>query len=277
MRVLGVRRVTVRLWWALWLWGRMVEEPLSGRSSRANVAPRWRRVRARRLAPMQGRPVNLHRGKRRVRGNMATIVQHDRRRRASTERTRRGATCELGWHWEGKGTIATSIGREERARATLHHERRTAQTSRRHHRVCICSRVHILRTRSGGKRLTCLLSVLQKLQTLRDRSVGRVELRCASVSVDGIGDLVVAALVQAAKVEPDFGDVRIDADGAGISVERVAVLVDLEVQDANGTPESRVAAVTVHGLLICFVRLVVLLTGHVRAPEKIPALGVARF
>ncbi len=137
--------------------------------------------------------------------------------------------------------------------------------------------MHVLRTRSSRERLAGLLGVLQQLQTLRDRSVGRVELSRASIGVDGIGDLVVAALVQATEVEPDFGNVRVDANGAGISVERVAVLVDLKVEDPNGTPEGRVPAVAVDSLLICFVRLVVLLTGHVRAPKKVPALRVTRF
>lgn len=106
--------------------------------------------------------------------------------------------------------------------------------------------------------------------------VARIEFACPRIGIDGIRDLVVAALVETAQVEPDLGDIRVDSDGAGISVKRVAELVDLEVQDANGTPECRVASVAVDSLLVCFVCLVVLLPCHVSTPEEIPALGIRR-
>ena len=102
-----------------------------------------------------------------------------------------------------------------------------------------------------------------------------IELSGLGVCVYGVVDLVITALVQGAKVEPDFGDIRADVNGTGVSIEGVAVLVDLEVEHADGAPEGRVAAVAVHGLLVGLICLVVLLTGHVCAPKKIPALSIS--
>jgi hypothetical protein len=45
----------------------------------------------------------------------------------------------------------------------------------------------------------------------------------------GYGDLVIAALVETPEVEPDFREVRVDADRARVCVKCVAVLVDLKV------------------------------------------------
>lgn len=64
---------------------------------------------------------------------------------------------------------------------------------------------------------------------------------------------------QCSKVVPDFGDVRIEAYRTGIRIECISVLVDLVIQDTNRAPERRVPAVAVHGLLIRFIRLGILL------------------
>ena len=93
----------------------------------------------------------------------------------------------------------------------------------------------------------------------------------------GVVDLVITALVQGAKVEPDFGDVRVDTNGTGGSIEGVVVLVDLEVQNADGVPECRFSAVVMRSLLVCFVRLVVLGSGHIRTTEQVPALRIRRI
>lgn len=180
-------------------------------------------------------------------------------------------------HRKWKLTVAASVSREERARVTLHHERRSAETSGRHHGVCVGGWVHILWTGCCRQRLSCRLCILEELETLSDSGVGGIELGSASVCVYRIGDLVVAAFVQTAKIEPDLGDVRVDADSARVGVERVPVLVDLEIQDADGAPESWVAAISIDSLLIGLVRLVVLLASHVCASEKVPALSIARF
>ena len=115
------------------------------------------------------------------------------------------------------------------------------------------------------------------MQPLRDNLVGRVELTRARVSVDRVTDLVIAALIERAEVKPYFGYVRVDANGTRIGVESIAVLVDLEVKDADRTPESRVAAVAVHCLLISFIRLVVLLASHVSTTKKVPTLRIRRI
>ena len=86
--------------------------------------------------------------------------------------------------------------------------------------------------------------------------------------------MVIATLVQTAEVKPDLGDIGIDANGARVGIQGIPVLVDLEVQDTDRTPESGVTAVAVYGLLICFVGFVVFLTGHVGTTKKVPTLGI---
>ena len=137
--------------------------------------------------------------------------------------------------------------------------------------------MHVLWARCGGQTAPRDLRGLEEGEAMTDNLILGVELARAGVSVDGVGDLVVAALVEGAEVEPDFGDVRVYADGAGVGVESVAVLVDLEVEHSDGAPEGGVAAVTVDGLLIGFVSFVVFLTLHVCAAEEVPALCIGRI
>lgn len=106
--------------------------------------------------------------------------------------------------------------------------------------------------------------------------IARIELGGTSVCVDGIRDLVVAALVQAAQVKPHLRDVWIDSDGSRVCVERIAELVYLEIEYADGAPEGGIPAIAVDGLLISFVCLVILLTCHIRSPEEIPTLSIGR-
>lgn len=153
---------------------------------------------------------------------------------------------------------------------------RTCEAGRRYGGVGVGSRVDVLWAWGGGKLTPGRLGVLQEMETLGDNGVAGVELRSAGISIDGIGDLVIAALVQAAEVEPDLRDVGVDADGPRVRIQCVAELIDLKVEDADGAPEGRVSAVAVDGLLISFVCLVVLLTCHVSTPEEIPALGIRR-
>lgn len=121
------------------------------------------------------------------------------------------------------------------------------------------------------------MGILQKLQTLCDGNVTGIELCCTSVCIDGVSDLVVAALIQASEVKPDFGDVGVDADGTRVSVESVTVLTDLKIEYADGAPEGRIATVPVDSLLVSLVSFVVLLTSHVGTTEKIPALCIRRI
>lgn len=105
--------------------------------------------------------------------------------------------------------------------------------------------------------------------------VARIEFAGPRVGVDGIGDLIVATLVEAPKIKPDLGDVWVDPDSARICVQSIAELIDLEVQHSNGAPKGGIASVTIDGLLIRFIGLVVLLPRHVGTTEKIPALGIS--
>jgi hypothetical protein len=120
------------------------------------------------------------------------------------------------------------------------------------------------------------LGLFQQLQTLCDNRVSRVEFRRSSICINGIRYLIVAAFVKAPKIEPNFGDIWIDTNGARVRVEGIPILVDLEVKHANRTPECRVPAITIHGLLVSLVCFVVLLAGHVSTPKEIPTLGVMR-
>ena len=88
--------------------------------------------------------------------------------------------------------------------------------------------------------------------------------------------MVVAGLVEGAEIEPDLGYVGINADGAGVGIECVAVLVYLEVEDTDRTPEGGIATIAVYGLLVGFVGLVVFLASHIGATEEVPTLRVTR-
>jgi hypothetical protein len=112
---------------------------------------------------------------------------------------------------------------------------------------------------------------------LYDGNVTGIELCYTSVCINGVSDLVVAALIQASKVKTDFGDVRVDADGTRVSVEGVTVLTDLKIEYVDGAPEGRIATVPVDSLLVSLVSFVVLLTSHVGMIEKIPALCIRRI
>lgn len=104
--------------------------------------------------------------------------------------------------------------------------------------------------------------------------VARIEFTSPGVRIDGVRDLIVATLIQAAEIEPNLGDVWVNSDGARICVQGVTELIDLEVQHSNGAPECRVASVAIDGLLIRFVGLVILLPRHVGTTEEIPTLGI---
>ena len=89
--------------------------------------------------------------------------------------------------------------------------------------------------------------------------VGWIQVRSSGVCVERVTSLVVARLVEGAKVVPDLGDVGVQADGTRVSVECISVLIYLVVEHADRAPEGRVPAVTINGLLVGFVRLWVLL------------------
>jgi hypothetical protein len=118
-------------------------------------------------------------------------------------------------------------------RTGLQNRGRTTEGRRRYNGRGVSGRVNILRTRSRGKLAASRLGGSEELKTLRDRGVVWIQLCSASISVDGIGNLVVAALVQTSKVEPDLRDVRIDANCTRVCIKCITELIDLEVKNTN--------------------------------------------
>ncbi|KAG1773663.1 hypothetical protein EV702DRAFT_1048218 [Suillus placidus] len=62
--------------------------------------------------------------------------------------------------------------------------------------------------------------------------------------------VVGKALVKAAQVKPDLGNIRVDADGTGVCIKGVTELIDLEVKSPNRTPTGGVPAIAVNCLLV---------------------------
>jgi hypothetical protein len=139
----------------------------------------------------------------------------------------------------------------------------------------ICLRRHILR-----KRCACLVGqtvsglTLEQRQTGLDVNVSWVQLSSSRVGVESVVGLVVAGLVQGTEIVPNLWDVGVEADSPRVSIESIAVLVDLVVQDTDGAPEGRVAAIPIDGLLIGLIRLGIFLLRHVAATEEVPALCI---
>jgi len=106
--------------------------------------------------------------------------------------------------------------------------------------------------------------------------VARIEFASTRVRINGVRDLIVATLIQAAEIKPHLGNVWVDSDGTRICVQGVAELINLEIEHSDGAPECGVASIAIDSLLICFVCLVILLARHVGTTEEIPALGIRR-
>lgn len=69
---------------------------------------------------------------------------------------------------------------------------------------------------------------------------------------------------------PHLRQVRVGADGSGVGIQRVVVLVDFVVEHTDRAPERRVLAISVHSLLVRFVGLAIVTPSHIRAAQKIP-------
>jgi hypothetical protein len=135
--------------------------------------------------------------------------------------------------------------------------------------------MHILRDRSRRVGLGLALCLaLEQLQTSFDMDVGRIKVRRSAIRIQGVGGLIVARLVEGAQIIPHFRNVGVESDGARVSVERIAVLIDLVVENTDRAPEGWVASIAIDGLLVGFVRFGVLLLRHVAATEEVPALRV---
>ena len=129
----------------------------------------------------------------------------------------------------------------------------------------------------GSRQLTSgSLGILQEMQTLCDIRVAQVKHHSASICINSIQDLVIAAVIQATKVEPDLKDVWADADSPQVRSQCITELIYLEVEKADGIPKGGILPIAVDSLLIHFVCLIVLLTCHVCTPKEISALGIQR-
>ena len=124
--------------------------------------------------------------------------------------------------------------------------------------------------RSAGR----TLAVLKKLETGLDVDVRRIKVGSTLVSIECIGCLVVARLVEGAEIIPHLRNVGVEPNSTRVGIKRIAVLVDLVVEHTNAAPESGVASIAVDGLLVRLIRLRVLLLRHVAATEEVPALCV---
>ena len=84
----------------------------------------------------------------------------------------------------------------------------------------------------------------------------------------------VARTHQCTKVVPNLGNVRVQADSAGVRIKRIAVLVYLVIKNTNRAPEGRISSIPIDCLLIGFVGLRELLLCHVTTAQQIPALCI---
>ena len=151
-------------------------------------------------------------------------------------------------------------------------------------------RMNVLRHGSGmlTRHARCLATA-QDLQTSLDVYVARIEVGGSLVCIEGIGGLVVARFVlsmvsvvrcclastyQGAQVVPHFGNVRIQTDGFGVGVKSIAILIDLVVQDTDGTPEGGIATISIHGLLVGLEGFGILALGDVAPSQEVPTLGI---
>lgn len=66
-----------------------------------------------------------------------------------------------------------------------------------------------------------------------DMSIVTIKLDGTLISIDGIGHLIVTRFVQGPEIEPDFSQVRVDANSPRIRVERIVVLTDSIVKDPD--------------------------------------------
>jgi len=87
--------------------------------------------------------------------------------------------------------------------------------------------VDILSTRSSRQLTPSSLRSLEQLEPLSNPNIARIHRPCAGVGVNDVGDLIVAALIEASEIEPDFRDIIIRgySDRTRISVKGIMELV----------------------------------------------------
>lgn len=130
------------------------------------------------------------------------------------------------------------------------------------------------RTQRNGRIQSMLI---EKVETFLDGDVGGVELFCTHIGIHSVLQLLIAALVKGTKIEPNLRNVRVEPDCAGICIQGVFELANLEVENANGDPKGRITTIAIDGLLISLIRFVVFLGSHICTSEEIPTLSVGRI
>lgn len=85
-------------------------------------------------------------------------------------------------------------------------------------RICIRGRMYVLRTRGRRYLSAICLGIAQQLQPLSNGWVVGIQLSRARIGINGVGNLVVAAFIETAKIKPYFRNVWIDTDGARVCV-----------------------------------------------------------
>lgn len=136
----------------------------------------------------------------------------------------------------------------------------------------------LLRVDIGGHRSSTgaiVGAVSEKLKPCLDVGVAWIQLSSPLVGIQSIVNLVVAALVQCAKIVPNLRDEGIQADSTRICVQSIPVLINLVVKHTDGAPEGRIATIAVDSLLVRLVCFRILGLRHVASTEKVPTLSVA--
>lgn len=111
-------------------------------------------------------------------------------------------------------------------------------------------------------------------KSLFDMWILGIQIRGALVGINRVADLIVACLIESAKIEPNLADVGVNPDRLAVRIQRISVLVNLEVEKTNRTPEGRVLAVAVDSLLVRLICLVVFLLSHIASSHQVPRLGI---
>lgn len=81
--------------------------------------------------------------------------------------------------------------------------------------VGISSRMNVFWRRCRAERDSRIVEIFcEQVESLFDDGIGRVEFLRTDIGVHGVLDLLVTTLVQGAEIEPNFGNVRVETNGA---------------------------------------------------------------
>jgi len=137
-------------------------------------------------------------------------------------------------------------------------ERRSVRATRRRRKRLLRGKLLLLLLGVGRRFVGLLHLHTEQLETLLDVVVVGIEVSSLGVGVERVTQLI-ARLVQCAQIVPHLAQVWVETDRPAVRVQCVTVLVDLVVEDTDGTPEGGVATIAVNSLLVSVVSLSVLL------------------